>query len=36
VQDRQLDLGAQAAPDGTVTLMFSDKEGLHRADGETR
>jgi class 3 adenylate cyclase len=28
VQDRHLDLGAQAAPDGTVTLMFSDMEGF--------
>jgi class 3 adenylate cyclase len=28
VQDRQIDLGTQAAPDGTVTLMFSDMEGF--------
>jgi class 3 adenylate cyclase len=28
VQERRVDLGAQAAPDGTVTLMFSDMEGF--------
>jgi class 3 adenylate cyclase len=28
VQERRPDLGAQAAPDGTVTLMFSDMQGF--------
>ena len=28
IQERRPDLGAQAAPDGTVTLMFSDMEGF--------